>query len=418
MSRTDERAISTVVSHVMSVGITTLLIISLVATATGFLEGHQQRSATEEIETIGNRLAGELATADRLARYSDGVRVTTELPERVAGSRYTVQLLHGSCGAVPTDTCLQLRAGAHDISTLVAVRNDTELSLESRGGGTFVITSAGSEGTPQPERRRVELSPRVGIGQSVGTGPNFGPGTSFAQSPVAKFTVSPAIPQTNEPVEFDGSSSTDPDGSIDTWEWDLDGDGSFEVLRTNPTVQHTFTAPGSHNVTLRVTDDAGKADERTREIDVSGLEYNDDMSTTPANPQAVEFTVRNRHSAPIEIERVLVDPTDPSSDALFEDVTGDFHEVEIDSPVGGGLEGHVDWTSPVSIPEDGRIVHVDADGDDNGGLVTVDPGGTARITVQNFTNGPPSTVGEEFTFGVRYRIGDDRNANVFTDTVT
>lgn len=416
--RPDDRGISTVVSHVMSVGITTLLIISLVATATGFLEGQQHRSATQELETIGNRLAGELAAADRLARHSDGVNVTTTLPETIAGSTYSVQLQHGTCGAVATNTCLRLVASEYDTSTIVPVQNETELFLDSGPNGRFVISSAGSHGTPQLERRRIEMSPRVGIGQSVGTGPNFGPGTSLSQSPIPRFVIRPGVPQTGETVDFDASGSSDPDGSITTYEWDFDDDGSFEQTHSNPTAFYTFTSPGSHNVTLRVTDNAGLGNELTREIDVSGLEYNGDMTQAATNPQAVTFTVTNRHAEPIEIERILIDPADDSSDALYEDVTGDYHEIEIDSPPGGGFEGHVDWSSPIGIPEDGRIVNVNTDGDSNGGLVTVAAsGGTARITVRNFTNGPAAVAGEQFAFGVRYRIGSNVNSNVFTDTV-
>ena len=51
-------------------------------------------------------------------------------------------------------------------------------------------------------------------------------------------------------VSFDGSGSTDTDGSITTWEWDF-GDGNSI---TGDPADHTFDAPGTYTVTLTVTD--------------------------------------------------------------------------------------------------------------------------------------------------------------------
>jgi PKD repeat protein len=51
-------------------------------------------------------------------------------------------------------------------------------------------------------------------------------------------------------VGFDGSGSTDTDGSIVTWNWDF-GDG---YIASGDPVDHTFDAPGTYVVTLTVTD--------------------------------------------------------------------------------------------------------------------------------------------------------------------
>lgn len=54
-------------------------------------------------------------------------------------------------------------------------------------------------------------------------------------------------------VTFDGSMSMDDDGAITGYSWDFgDGSGARGVLAA-----HTFAAPGSYDVTLTVTDDAG-----------------------------------------------------------------------------------------------------------------------------------------------------------------
>lgn len=55
------------------------------------------------------------------------------------------------------------------------------------------------------------------------------------------------------PVVFDGSASSDPDGSITAYEWDFgDGTTASSVVAT-----HTYTAPGTYTVRLTVTDDDG-----------------------------------------------------------------------------------------------------------------------------------------------------------------
>ncbi|MEM9712164.1 MAG: PKD domain-containing protein [Actinomycetota bacterium] len=54
-------------------------------------------------------------------------------------------------------------------------------------------------------------------------------------------------------VTFDGSGSTDPDGSVVAHAWDL-GDGTSA---SGPVVEHTFVEPGTYDVTLTVTDDEG-----------------------------------------------------------------------------------------------------------------------------------------------------------------
>ncbi|SEO38056.1 Succinylglutamate desuccinylase / Aspartoacylase family protein [Halogranum amylolyticum] len=56
-------------------------------------------------------------------------------------------------------------------------------------------------------------------------------------------------------VTFTASASTDTDGEIATYEWDLDGDGRFE--QTGDTAELTLNACGDYPVTLRVTDDEG-----------------------------------------------------------------------------------------------------------------------------------------------------------------
>ena len=86
------------------------------------------------------------------------------------------------------------------------------------------------------------------------------------QPPVARFTYSPTNPQPGQWIQFDASSSYDPDGRITSYQWDFDGDGVFDA--TGPVVYYRFGAAGTYFVRLRVTDDAGATGEGTRPVTV------------------------------------------------------------------------------------------------------------------------------------------------------
>lgn len=67
-----------------------------------------------------------------------------------------------------------------------------------------------------------------------------------------------------ENILFDGSASTDGDGTIVSWEWDFD-DGSKD---TGETVTHTFSEPGFYQVSLTVTDDDGATNTTTVQSEI------------------------------------------------------------------------------------------------------------------------------------------------------
>ncbi|MFC3689286.1 PKD domain-containing protein [Aquipuribacter hungaricus] len=64
---------------------------------------------------------------------------------------------------------------------------------------------------------------------------------------------------------FDGSGSTDPDGTVVSWSWSFAG-----TVRQGASISHTFPAAGTYPVTLTVTDDRGATATTTRQVTVSG----------------------------------------------------------------------------------------------------------------------------------------------------
>ena len=87
------------------------------------------------------------------------------------------------------------------------------------------------------------------------------------QSPTASFTATPTSGDAPLTVQFDGTASSDPEGGALTFEWDLDGDGSFDD-GTNPTASFIYDTSGARTVRLRVTDPGTESDTASQVITV------------------------------------------------------------------------------------------------------------------------------------------------------
>lgn len=71
--------------------------------------------------------------------------------------------------------------------------------------------------------------------------------------PVANLTSSKATANVSESVAFDASGSSDPDGDSLFYDWDLDGDGSYDDA-DGASLSEAFDTPGTHNVSVKVSD--------------------------------------------------------------------------------------------------------------------------------------------------------------------
>ena len=80
--------------------------------------------------------------------------------------------------------------------------------------------------------------------------------------PLASMIASPSTGSCPITVYLDGSASSDPDGSIANYSWNL-GDGT---TASGSTAQHTYTTPASYNVSLEITDNMGATTTTTQEI--------------------------------------------------------------------------------------------------------------------------------------------------------
>lgn len=82
--------------------------------------------------------------------------------------------------------------------------------------------------------------------------------------PFASFSIDDGEPFAGLPVSFDASSSSDPDGTIESYEWDF-GDGQSGA---GVSPSHSYSKAGERTVTLTVTDDDGAASQVSHQIKV------------------------------------------------------------------------------------------------------------------------------------------------------
>ncbi|MEA5656913.1 MAG: PKD domain-containing protein [Cutibacterium granulosum] len=89
------------------------------------------------------------------------------------------------------------------------------------------------------------------------------------------------------PFSLDGSSSYTSTGRIRRWQWDLDGDGHYEIDSATPEITRTLKQLGKYRTHLRITDTTGTSDTLTFPIHVTrdgdGVPDNQDNCPTIAN---------------------------------------------------------------------------------------------------------------------------------------
>jgi hypothetical protein len=71
-------------------------------------------------------------------------------------------------------------------------------------------------------------------------------------------------------VTLNASGSVDSDGTISTYEWDLNGNGSYETnTGATPTTSHAYADAEPVTVKLRVTDNLGGTSDTTRSLQIN-----------------------------------------------------------------------------------------------------------------------------------------------------
>jgi len=104
--------------------------------------------------------------------------------------------------------------------------------------------------------------------------------------PVASFTFSPPNPVVGQTVFFDGSRSSDADGSVTFWSWNF-GDGGVS-FGTFPA--HTYFAPRNFTVTLTVTDTDQRSASTSQTVPVHSIPPHDVALSSVLAPRTAVST--------------------------------------------------------------------------------------------------------------------------------
>ncbi len=156
---------------------------------------------------------------------------------------------------------------------------------------------------------------------SVGTPPN--------DPPVANFSITPASPKTLETVTF-ASTSSDSDGTIVSYAWELDGDGDFDD-HPGSSVGKVFSPGGTYPISLKVTDNAGDSNVVSKSVVIANRLPTADFEFSPAAPaknQNVTFT----SLASDPENRIQTLEWDLDGDNQFDDAFGPTAQKSFDKP--------------------------------------------------------------------------------------
>ncbi|NIA02075.1 MAG: PKD domain-containing protein [Nitrospirae bacterium] len=129
------------------------------------------------------------------------------------------------------------------------------------------------EVTLQDKKTGEELPAEYGVTVSVSD-----------QALTATFTATPQSGEAPLKVEFDAGESVDPDGTIDTYEWDLDEDGNFDDAE-GVTAEYEFDKIGRYTVALRVTSTIGDFEISEKEIVVEAVKDPEAVITVVGEPE-------------------------------------------------------------------------------------------------------------------------------------
>lgn len=150
----DDRGLSVALSHVLTMGITAVLIAGLLMGASAMLDGQSERGAERSLETIGERVANEVASVDQLARDDpdpESLEIRVDHPSEVSGVTYSVELGSGGACSGPlladAEQCVILSApGARTtVQVPLAVDDGTTLAGGSVQGGSMTISYENGE---------------------------------------------------------------------------------------------------------------------------------------------------------------------------------------------------------------------------------------------------------------------------------
>src|SRR2546425_82901 len=243
--------ITSPVAHVYTVSVSTIFMITVNATDTAGLTGKATSSETVNPSTAVPPVVTVNAPTPNPALTGQTVTVTWAV----------------SSSATVTASCINWGDGTSACGLVgIASATHTYANTGNAMSETFTIT--------------------VNATNSAGTGQGTNMEIVNDKPPIAVI-AGPGTATTGQTVTFDGSGSTDPDGTITNFSWNF-GDGA---MGTGVMVMHTYAIAGSFIVTLTVTDNGGNTNSTTHAITVTGATVHAPLAHGKASPAHHHFSL-------------------------------------------------------------------------------------------------------------------------------
>ena len=259
----------------------------------------------------GTRAAFEDALADNVIVYSN----SASFLDVVAPSTCATSAAPGNS----TTDCFGGTSSSTPFTSGVAA-----LAVESAGKGALTPANMrlllGDTGDSVTDPKNGRISPRVNGNAVVTNAPAYagGPPPPPNSPPTASF----AYDCTALVCDFDGSGSSDSDGTVASYEWNFGDTG----VDTGPSPTRSYASDGSYTVTLTVTDDQGAQDSASQSVSAnSGGGVDITLSATGykvKGRQRADLSWTGASSSDVDIYRdgSLVSTT--ANDGAFTDVIG------------------------------------------------------------------------------------------------
>jgi PKD repeat protein len=225
--------------------------------------------------------AGELTSEYRVVPYdvrsnSEGtLSAASSVQQGVAGAPVAVLTADVTAGVAPLTVTFDSSASSDTNGTIV------KHELDFEGDGSFDASQAASFVAVQHTFTATgRYDARLRVTDSNGNTGVVSLGIVIGSIPSAQLTATPDNGEAPLEVTLDASGSSDPAGEALIFEWDLDGDGAYELgTGVEGLLTHAFNQAGHRTVRVRTTNLNGLQDEASATLsltdDYAEVEPND-----------------------------------------------------------------------------------------------------------------------------------------------
>jgi hypothetical protein len=140
----DRRGASVALTHVLTLGITAILVSGLLVGMSGMVDDQRERAMRNSLETVGERLGTELSYVEEMSPRATGITLRVEHPRSVAGRRYRIQLSGDAATCNGAPPCLRLDADSPAVTVVVSLRLDVPVAESTIPGGDLRIVYDGT----------------------------------------------------------------------------------------------------------------------------------------------------------------------------------------------------------------------------------------------------------------------------------